>query len=146
MSQNLKISDDELATATGNLVNSKLTVAQVQDIVSFFRIFLAELASNYSIQSTLEGLEDDTDNKTCAKLLACLTRWNDLQFDNGGFAPTNANRTGFNASIDVEEFKIFRYGWTLLWDLPSNLVSLNGNRRRTTQQGSFKLIGYPRFS
>ena len=145
MSLNLKFSDNELATATGNLVNSKLTVAQVQDIVSFFRVFLVELAENYSIKSTLEGLEDDTENKTCAKLLCCLKRWNELQFDNGGFAPTNANRTGFNASIDVEEFKVFRYGFTLLWDLPSSL-SGSGSKRRTTQQGKFKLIGFPKFT
>ena len=139
MVQGLKLSDEELQTATDSLVNSKLSVSQIEDLISFFRIFLNELASNYSMNEVLTALEDDANSLTCAKLVACLNRWNEIEFDDGGFAPTNANRTGFNASVDVQEFKIFKYAFTLLWDLPAELnnKNLRKGRVRTSQQGRY---------
>lgn len=140
---NLKLTDEQLTAGASVLVNNKLTNSQVEDLTSIFRGFLSELANDYSIKPTLEGLEDSTEIKTCAKLSACLLMFQDIGFDNGGFAPTNANRTGFNTSVDMEEYKTFRYAFGLLWSIPKQLDNqfLGGvSRRRTTVQGKFRLV------
>ena len=110
--------------------DNKLTASMVGDLVSIFRGFLGPLASNYSIKTTLETEQDVMNGELkCAKLAACLTLFQDLQFTPvSGFAPTVANRTGFNYSMDGEVYEVFKYAFGLFWDIPAEM-ELRFNRQ-----------------
>lgn len=108
------------------LTDNKLTESQVDDIVSIWRIYLGNLASGYSLRSTLEAQTDTVTSKKCAKLAACLTLWQDVQFDVSGFAATNASRNGYFDSTERERKEIFLYSFGLFWEIPQSLLaSLN---------------------
>lgn len=124
--------------------NNRLTASQVTDLVSIFREYLGgSLSQKYSLKATLESEVDITDgNDKCAKLVACLFLWQENQFGNGGFAPTAANRTGFNYSISIEGFRIFKYAFGLFWDIPDGLHNeyLSSNASGYSEQGTYNTI------
>ncbi len=137
MADIFKLDADQITAGAASLTDNKLTDSQVEDIVSVFRGFLLDLADYYELTETLEELEDSETKKTCAKLAACLQLFNEeIGFDNGGFAATLANKTGFNFSIDTQEFKIFKYAFGLLWTVPNDL-GVMGASSGFSEQGSF---------
>lgn len=118
----LILTDAQIAKGDESLTDDKLSGSQVDDLVSMCRAFLGPLASNYPLETTFESLDDSANTKQrCAKLAACLLLWQEYQFLNGGFAATNANRTGFNFSIDENAFQIFKYAFGFFWDIPIEL-------------------------
>lgn len=124
--------------------NNRLTASQVTDLVSIFREYLgASLSQKYSLKTTLESEVDVANGEEkCAKLVACLFLWQENQFGNGGFAPTAANRTGFNYSISEEGFRIFKYAFGLFWDIPDGLANrfLASNSSGFSEQGTYNTI------
>lgn len=113
--------NDGAAQVAGH--DNKLTVSMVFDLLSIFRGYLGPLADGYDIEGTLTAEQDTpTSAQRCAKLAACLTLFQENQFTPAsGFAPTVANRTGFNYSMDGEVYEIFKYAWGLFWDLPKEM-------------------------
>jgi hypothetical protein len=133
----LKLTDEQIENGADSLEDNKLTPSQVEDIVSIFRGFLWDLADNYELEETLTALEDSASVKTCAKLAACLQLFNEeIAFDNGGFAATLANKTGFNYSLDTQEFKIFKYAFGLLWTVPIDIGQMGASSGHS-EQGYF---------
>lgn len=136
------LTTDQLEAGLSTLNNGKLLLSQVDDLTSIFRGFLGELADNYPIRQTLT-LEDDTTSggaRRAEKLAACLLLFQDNQFTpESGFAPTAANRTGFNYSMDGEVFEIFKYAFGLYWNLPVEFTNafLSASRNRTSAGGRF---------
>lgn len=134
----LLLTSEQIDAAEGSLVNSKLTSAQVGDLLSIFRGYLGPLAADYALEATFTAQDDSSDtSRKCAKLAACLQLFSDNQFtpDVAGFANTAANRTGFVYSLEGENYKVFTYAFGLFWDLPRQLASPNG--RRVSMQGKF---------
>lgn len=105
--------------------NNRLTASMVEDLLSIFRGYLGSLAANYDLKTTLENEQDaNGGSQKCAKLAACLFLFQENQFTpESGFAPTVANRTGFNYSMHGEVFEIFKYAFGLFWDIPPELVN-----------------------
>lgn len=103
--------------------DNQLTESMISDLVSIFRGYLGVLADRYPLESTLRAEQDTAGGALrCAKLAACLTLFQDLQFTPAsGFAPTVANRTGFNYSLDGEVYEIFKYAFGLFWNIPKEL-------------------------
>jgi hypothetical protein len=133
-----QLNDAKAIIATSN---NRLTASQVTDLVSIFREYLGEsLSKKYSLKTTLEAEIDITNgDEKCAKLVACLFLWQENQFGNGGFAPTAANRTGFNYSIGEEGFRIFKYAFGLFWDIPDGLSNrfLSSTAQGVSEQGTY---------
>lgn len=133
------LTTEQLAAGLATLVNHKLTKAMVDDLVAIFRGFLGDLEANYPISATLTA-EDDNDGlgaRRCEKLAACLLLFQENQFTpESGFAPTAANRTGFNYSLDGEVFQTFLYCFGLFWPVPRQLAD-NKSTRRGSAQGRF---------
>lgn len=128
------------------LNDNKLTASQITDLLSIFRGYLGPLAAQYPLRATLEA-EQDTQNgdQRCAKLVACLTLFQENQFTPAsGFAPTVANRTGFNFSADGEVYEFFKYAFGLFWDIPAELElkfnSLSQGGSGSFQQGAFTRV------
>lgn len=119
--QGLRLSSAQISAGANTLDANKLKPSQVDDLVSVFRDFLGSLAADYSVRSDLEALTDTPTSNRCAKFAAYLILLQDAEFGNGGFAATNANRTGFNYSIDQENYLMFRYFFGLLYDIPDEL-------------------------
>lgn len=136
------LSLDQLAAGKISLQSGKLHLSQVSDLVSIFRGYLGPLADDYSIEAILVAEDDTTSGgaRRCEKLAACLELFRDNQFTpESGFAPTAANRTGFNYSLDGEVYEIFKYCFGLFWPIPKELANnfQSGNRLRSSAQGSF---------
>jgi hypothetical protein len=113
-------------TLVGDTGDRRLKVSQVDDLMSIFRKYLKNYASNYPLRPTFESLrDDDIENNKCAKLAACLMLWQDVQFDVSSFEATNSNKTGYKDSTILERFDIFEYAFCLFWDMPS-VISANG--------------------
>lgn len=137
------LTTDQINQGSAAIANNgnKLTVSMVSDLVSIFRGYLGPLADNYDIETTLLA---ETDTQTgalrCAKLAACLFLFQENQFTPAsGFAPTVANRTGFNYSLDGEVYEIFKYAFGLFWDIPKELELRfqNASARFTSTEGQF---------
>jgi hypothetical protein len=141
----LLLTTDQIDAAAATLVTSdnKLTAGMVSDLVSIFRGYLGPLASSYTLKDTLAAQQDlqENDERIAAKLAACLALFQENQFTpESGFAPTAANRTGFNYSLDGEVYEIFKYAFGLLWDIPVELptVATTGSGGRfQPSQGRF---------
>ena len=119
----LYLTAEQIEAGAATLSNlQKLKGSQIDDILSIWRGFLGNLASNYPLRSTLENVQDDAENNRAAKLAACLLLWQDVQFDVTAFVATNANRTGFTDSAIGERYDIFLYTFGLFWDIPSSLL------------------------
>lgn len=133
------LTEEQITFAKTTLIDNKLKPTQIEDLLSIFREFLGYLAENYQIEKTLTDCQDVNGSEKCAKLSACLMLWQDNQFSNGGFAPTLANRTGFNFSIDVEDYRIFKYAFGLFWNVPQELENkfIKNGRGRVSETGSF---------
>lgn len=127
----------------------KLKPTHIEDLVSIFRGYLGDLADNYALETTLKNARDKQDeSEKCAKLVACLALFQDSEVGgNGGFAPTVANRSGFNYSIDQDKYNVFRYAFGLFWTVPpelDNQFMKAGSRRRTSTQGTTTYLAPPR--
>lgn len=139
------LSQDQLAAGKISLNDGKLHSSQVSDLISIFRGYLGGLADGYAMKATLEA-EDDNDGlgqRRCEKLAACLILFQENQFTPAsGFAPTAANRTGFNYSLDGEVFEIFKYCFGLFWNLPKDFTNpfQNSALNRVSAQGRFVRI------
>lgn len=114
--------DEAKADVFGNDPKNRLSPAQVSDLVSIFRGYLSELVDSYSydLENTFLNEVDTADGPLRAtKLAACLKIFQENQFTPAsGFAPTAANRTGFNYSLDGEVFEVFKYAFCLFWNWP----------------------------
>ncbi len=142
MAVQLLLTTDQLAAGLATLENGKLTASQVDDLYSIFRGYLGNLAPNYPILTVLRAEDDDESGgaRRCEKLAACLILFQEDQFTpESGFAPTAANRTGFNYSADGEMFEIFKYCFGLFWDIPKEMTNRfqNAGSSRTSAQGRF---------
>lgn len=127
--QGFRLTSEQIQLGANALSSWKLKQGQVDDLVSVFRGYLCELADDYELEATFSAETDTAGRNRAAKLSACLILLQDNEFINGGFAPTNANRTGLNYSIDRTNYDIFRYMMGLFWTIPSALDNrwLNGN-------------------
>lgn len=135
--EGLRLSSEAIQAGALTLENNKLKPSQIEDLVSVFRGYLDELAENYDLETDLGVLTDSANSNRCAKLAAYLLSLQDNEFDNGGFSATNANRSGFNYSIDEENFLRFRYAFGLLYTIPRELA----NRYRKSSQGMTAVQG-----
>lgn len=139
---NRLLTDEQIAVGDESLENGRLSPTMIMDLVSIFRGYLSELADKYPLEATFTA-ENDNDGlgrQRCAKLAACLAVFNENQFTpQSGYAPTNANRTGFNYSMDGEVFEVFKYAFCLFWALPRQFQNnfQNGSRSQTSAQGRF---------
>lgn len=118
------LSKDQIDAGSQAVFNNgnKLTDDMVDDLVSIYRGYLGELFDNYDIEATLKAETDTALRKRCAKLAACLLYFQENQFTPAsGFAPTLANRTGFNYSMDGEVYEVFKYAFGLFWNIPKEL-------------------------
>lgn len=121
---------------------NKLTESMIIDLISIFRGYLGSLYDDYPIETTLRAeIDVEFGPKKCAKLAACLLKFQDEQFTPAsGFAPTVANRTGFNYSMDGEVYEVFKYAWGLFWNIPQELeirFQNNGALRFRGSEGVF---------
>jgi len=118
------LSKDQIDAGSLAVFNNgnKLTDDMVDDLVSIYRGYLGELFDNYDVEATLKAETDSALRKRCAKLAACLLYFQENQFTPAsGFAPTLANRTGFNYSMDGEIYEVFKYAFGLFWNIPKEL-------------------------
>lgn len=132
--EGLRLSAEAISAGAETLENNRLKPSQIDDLVSVFRGYLGELADDYDMETDLGMLVDDANKNKCAKLAAFLLVLQPNGFDNGGFAATNANRSGFNYSIDEANFQAFKYAFGLLYTIPdilkNSFISLaNGSSR-----------------
>jgi hypothetical protein len=131
------LTPEQITAGNATLQDNKLLLTQVEDLLSMFREFLNHLAENYPIEATLKAETDTGGSQKCAKLAACLLLWQDNQFANGGLEATRT--VGVNFSIDVEDYRIFKYAFGLFWSLPiemeNRFVKLGNNRQ--SQSGEF---------
>lgn len=122
--QGLRLTAEAVSAGADTLESNKLKPSQIEDLVSVFRGYLGSLADEYDdFSDKLASLTDSATSNTCAKLAAFLLVLQPNGFDNGGFAATNANRSGFNYSIDEANFLAFKYAFGLLYTIPDQLVN-----------------------
>lgn len=137
LSRDQIIAGSEAVFANGN----KLTDDMVDDLVSIFRGYLGSVYDDYAVETTLKAEQDTPTRTRCAKLAACLIYFQENQFTPAsGFAPTVANRTGFNYSMDGEIYEVFKYAWGLFWNIPPELelrFQAKGSSRFGIMEGEF---------
>jgi len=138
------LSKDQVDAGSEAVLNNgnQLTESMIIDLISIFRGYLGELYDDYPIEDTLRA-ETDTaiGPRKCAKLAAYLIYFQDNQFTPvSGFAPTVANRTGFNYSMDGEVYKVFEYAWGMFWNVPAEVRAQygpSGSKRFASSEGEF---------
>lgn len=135
--EGLRLTSEAIQAGADNLENNRLKPSQIDDLVSTFRGYLQDLADDYDMETDLGLLVDTVDRNKCAKLAAYLLILQPNQFDNGGFAATNANRSGFNYSIDEANYQAFLYAFGLLYTIPARFNNRNVSRASSSGQGTW---------
>jgi hypothetical protein len=133
------LTTEQISAGETALIGNRLTLSQVDDLLSIFRGYLGAIANNYPLESTFTNLEDTVSSNRCAKLAACLLLWQDNQFDVSGFVATNANKTGFTDSTPGENYEIFKYAFGMFWTLPDRFLNSNQRQFNSSQGVSQKL-------
>lgn len=140
--EGLRLTAEAIQAGAETLESNKLKPSQIDDLVSTFRGYLDELADNYDLETDLGLITDTATSNRAAKLAAYLLTLQDNDFANGGFAATNANRSGFNYSINEAMFDRFKYAFGLLYTIPKELANRyrQGSQGLVTSQGRVQRI------
>lgn len=114
------VSDEEVTLAgTARLINGKLTLTDVDSLVSTFRLLLGplETTGNYNLEADLISLDDTgNDRKRAAKMAACLVRLINEDFG-------VADLTGELQNSDEEQRNLFTlFAFSILYPIPAELL------------------------
>ncbi len=116
------LTDAEITIAAGRLDTGKLSLSDVDSLISSFRLLLGPLEDTYGYElaTDLEAV-DDTGNtrKRAAKLAAVLIR---LQFEDFGVSDLVGELENSDAS---QRRLLIAYGFSILYRLPIELAYLD---------------------
>lgn len=126
------LTEAQVTAGTARLLNGKLKASDIESLLSIFRGFLGSLETGYSynLESVFTALDDTAgQKKTAAKLAACLTLTEEIQFGVSALKPINSRNNSIDYSEKEERYAIFLYAFGLLFPIPLELSEFNDNRR-----------------